>query len=181
MRRRVGVVRQRPRNEEFQHAPLPSLDLPVGDPSSYSDPGRGDEPTRCVAGEPVQFPMPEPSASVGGWMRLRYGGHADERFLVLAGDAYPPAFLFHHARPAVGGTLEFTAHFRTPPPPAVVDGTEPVRLLLRVAASTAGYIDEDCEIWSADGQLLMQSRQLRYNEFSDEASIVPGAAAEIYP
>ncbi len=114
-------------------------------------------------------------------MGLRHGGHADERFCVLAADAYPPAFLFHHSRPAIGGTLEFTAHFRTPPPSSVVSGAEPIRLVLRVAASAAGYIDEDCEIWSADGHLLMQSRQLRYNELSDDAPVQPGTAAEVYP
>jgi acyl-CoA thioesterase len=169
------------RNEEFQHAPVPPLDPPVGEPSPVPLPGQALDQLDVWPGEAMRFPMADPPEAVGGWMRLRNGGRADERFLVLAGDAYPPAFLFHHSRPAIGGTLEFTAHFRTPPPDSVVSGAEPVRLVLRVAASQAGYIDEDCEIWSADGRLLMQSRQLRYNELSDDAPVKPSTAAEVYP
>ena len=167
------------RNQEFQHAPVPSLDPPVGEASSVPLPGEALDQLDIWPGEPMRFPMADPPVAVGGWIRLRNGGHADERFCVLAADAYPPAFLFHHSRPAVGGTLEFTAHFRTPPPDSVVSDTEPVRLVLRVKASVAGYIDEDCEIWSADGLLLMQSRQLRYNELSDDAPVKTTAVAEV--
>lgn len=166
-------------NEEFRNAVPPSLDLPAGDPVAVPLPGEALDQLDVWPGEPMRFPMAEPPTAVGGWMRLRHGGHADERFCVLAADAYPPAFLFHHSRPAIGGTLEFTAHFRTPLPAAVISGAEPIRLVLRVAASEAGYIDEDCEIWSADGRLLMQSRQLRYNELSDDAPVKTSTAGEV--
>ena len=122
-------------------------------------------------GEPVQFPMPEPSASVAGCASATEATPT-QRFLVLV-----PAGVPCSTTPAPSGT--WSSPRTSVRHPRLLDGTEPVRLLLRVAASTAGYIDEDCEIWSADWS-LMQSRQSRYNEFSDEAPIVPGAAAEIY-
>ncbi len=105
----------------------------------------------------------------GGWMQLCDPGDpgaADERFLLHAADGYLPLANIRNVRPAVGGTLDFTAHFRQPVPQRVIDG-EPVRVVLRSARSHRGAVDEDATVWASSGELLLQSRQLRYTEYLD--------------
>ncbi len=103
----------------------------------------------------------------GGWMKLRQHGGADERFGFFAADGCVPLAYTRFDQPQVGGSLDFTAYFREPFPKSVVEDGEPVRVVLRGARAHRGYIDEDAEIWSASGELLMQSRQTRYTEFVD--------------
>jgi len=38
----------------------------------------------------------------------------------------------------------------------------PVFVDLRTAGSIGGFVDEDVDIWSASGDLLAQSRQMRF-------------------
>ncbi len=118
----------------------------------------------------------------GGWMKLRQRGGADERFGFFAADGCVPLAYTRFDKPQVGGSLDFTAYFREPFPTSVIDGGEPVRIVLRGAQARRGYVDEDAEIWSADGVLLMQSRQTRYTEIVDvDALEAMGAEARLMP
>ena len=54
-------------------------------------------------------------------------------------------------------TIDLTVHFRSAAPPA--DDWFLVRF--RTRSSIEGFLEEDGEIWSRDGRLLVQSRQLR--------------------
>jgi acyl-CoA thioesterase len=112
----------------------------------------------------------------GGWMCLADPGGADERFALMVADAYMPLSHLRFTQPAVGGTLDFTAHFREPVPDAVIDGTEPVRVHLTSARSHLGYVDEDAWIWTADGRLLLQSRQVRYAETVEDLDLLADSA-----
>ncbi len=112
------------------------------------------------------------AAESGGWMRLKEPEGCDERFLLIACDAYMPVSFLRLTEPSVGGTLDLTAHFRNPIPAKVLDGSEPVRVHLASAAGVGGYVDEDATVWSADGQLLLQSRQVRYSEIVDDISML---------
>jgi acyl-CoA thioesterase len=95
---------------------------------------------------------------VTGWIRTANPRPADRPLLAAYTDAFlPPAFLragFGHVRVP---TLELTIHFRDHPPeddyPWVI-GTFTSRL------AVGGTIEEDGELWSADGRLLAMSRQL---------------------
>jgi acyl-CoA thioesterase len=111
-------------------------------------------------------------AESGGWLRLADRGGADERFLMMVADAYMPLSFLRASEPAVGGTLDFTAHFRAPVPETVIDGSEPVRVHLTSARSLDGYVDEDATVWTANGQLLLQSRQMRYTEIVDDLDVL---------
>jgi acyl-CoA thioesterase len=102
-------------------------------------------------------------AATGGWIRLREEPcPADAPLLAAYTDAWPPA-VFTRIDPAqwAGGvpTLDLTVHFRTPWP-AHLAPDEFVLVAFRSRLARDGFVEEDGEIWSRDGQLLAQSRQL---------------------
>ena len=69
----------------------------------------------------------------------------------------PPAFLRLRARPSCP-TIDLTIHFRAPPPDG--RGTRGCSGLHVAASAAGGVVEEDGELWSEDGVLLAQSRQL---------------------
>jgi acyl-CoA thioesterase len=71
-------------------------------------------------------------------------------------DAWPPAVFSRLEVPVGVPTIDLTIHFRQTP--SGEPGWTLVRFRTQVAA--AGYLEEDGEVWSADGRLLAQSRQL---------------------
>jgi len=96
-------------------------------------------------------------AVTGGWIRLAERRPVDAAVLVAYTDAWMPA-LFGRLRGPWGiTTVDLTVHVRSLPP----DGWDDWRLVrFRSAVSADGFCEEDGEIWSRDGQLLAQSRQL---------------------
>jgi acyl-CoA thioesterase len=75
-------------------------------------------------------------------------------------DAWPPAVFPRVASPVVAPTIDLTIHFRTqlPPPGAGADD-----FYLGVFTSVAGidgFFEEDGQMWTSDGSLIAQSRQL---------------------
>lgn len=97
-----------------------------------------------------------PRALTGGWIRLADGEPADEVVLTALTDAWPPAVFTRSARPLAVPTVDLTVHLRN----AVVDPTGWFLVVFRTQLSSGGYLEEDGEIWSEDGTLLAQSRQL---------------------
>lgn len=102
-------------------------------------------------------------ALAGGWIRPSEPREADSLQLVALCDSWPPALL---ARLPEGAafqgmpTIDLTVHFRTPLPEK---SREPGAFLLgvyRTRLAADGYAEEEAEIWSRDGLLLAQSRQL---------------------
>ena len=71
-------------------------------------------------------------------------------------DSWPPAVFTTSTAPLAVPTLDLTVHLRAalPRPGDWVLG----RFRTRVAR--AGFLEEDGELWSRDGELLAQSRQL---------------------
>lgn len=103
-------------------------------------------------------------ALAGGWMRLAEGPRPlDPPLAATLTDAWPPS-VFSWTPPGelVLGvpTVDLTVHFRAKlPPPGLVDG-EFVLGVFRTREAHEGFVEEDGEIWSRDGLLLAQSRQL---------------------
>jgi acyl-CoA thioesterase len=91
-------------------------------------------------------------AVTGGWQRL-VDRDPDELTIPLFADAFAPALF--RAMP-VGGvpTVELTVHWRGRPSGTWLYGQFESRFL------TGGYVEEDCELWTDDGRLVAQSRQL---------------------
>jgi acyl-CoA thioesterase len=99
-------------------------------------------------------------AVTGGWLRLAEPRVADALVVAAMTDAWFPAVFTRLTEPAGLPTIDLTIHFRAPLPLA---GAMPDDWLLAVFRSRLGrdgFVEEDGEIWSADGELLAQSRQL---------------------
>jgi acyl-CoA thioesterase len=97
-------------------------------------------------------------ATSGGWIAFA-GSHPsplDPVALALLSDAWMPA-PFVRMQEAVGApTIDLTIHFR-----ARSEGlTGPALAVFRSRTSAEGFFEEDGELWSEDGTLLAQSRQL---------------------
>lgn len=99
-------------------------------------------------------------ALLGGWVRPRVPTPLDAPLAVALLDSFPPA-----ASSRVSGfcnlaTMDYTAHFYAPLPP---EGASPEAFCLRVGRSPhagSGYADDLAQLWSEDGRLLAQLRQM---------------------
>jgi len=96
------------------------------------------------------------SAETGGWIRTVDDDPLDDVLLAALTDAWPPA-VFSRLEERVGvPTVELTVHFRGRP--SAGPGWCLVRF--RTTEVEAGYLEETGEVWSEDGRLLAESRQL---------------------
>jgi acyl-CoA thioesterase len=92
----------------------------------------------------------------GGWLCFDDGAAPlDAPALAMFADAWWPAPLPRLTRPASLPTVDLTVHFRSPPRDA-----GPVLAVFRSSTAAGGFFEEDGELWSQDGVLLAQSRQL---------------------
>ncbi|MDH3705743.1 MAG: thioesterase family protein [Acidimicrobiia bacterium] len=101
------------------------------------------------------------TAASGGWVRPRFESPVDEALLTVLADLWLPATYQRWADPLVAVSIDITLHFRAPVPDGLAPGT-PLLVVLRTAQSGRGVVDEDAEVWSPDGRLLLQGRQMRY-------------------
>jgi acyl-CoA thioesterase len=97
-----------------------------------------------------------PTADTGGWIRTADQDPVDDVLLAAITDSWPPAVFSRLEGPVGVPTIELTIHFRGEPP------RRPGWCLVRFNTLEvgAGYLEETGEVWSADGRLLAESRQL---------------------
>ncbi|MDX6583968.1 MAG: hypothetical protein QOI10_3152 [Solirubrobacterales bacterium] len=93
---------------------------------------------------------------VGGWLGLRERRALDAPAIAMLADAWFPAPWPRLAELAPAPTIDLTVHFRTflPLPDTLLLGR------FRNALVRDGFFDEDGELWTPDGTLVAQSRQL---------------------
>lgn len=93
---------------------------------------------------------------VGGYVRWRDGTTMDTLGVLTVADCYPPA-VFNSGQSGVGWvpTIELTVQIRRQPAPGYL-----VTRLTTEAITAGGYLEEDAEIWDAEGRLVALSRQL---------------------
>jgi len=102
-------------------------------------------------------------ALCGGWIRMAEPRIADAFAVAAFTDALPPApFAWASPEAPLGPvpTIDLTVHFRGTLP---VPGARPEDFLLavfRAREGREGFFEEDGEIWTQDGVLVAQSRQL---------------------
>ena len=99
-------------------------------------------------------------ALTGGWMRLVEPRPVDAMLAATLTDAWVPSIFARVGAPATAPTIDLTVHFRRALP---VPGANPEDFVLGVFRSRMahdGFFEEDGELWSSDGLLLAQSRQL---------------------
>jgi acyl-CoA thioesterase len=99
----------------------------------------------------------EDEALTGGWIRFRDGEPPlDAIALAMLTDAWIPSPFVRLDRPVGAPTVDLTMHFRAPGEAVAW----PALVVFRSRFAHGGFFEEDGEIWSQDGRLLAQSRQL---------------------
>ncbi|MFY9468659.1 MAG: thioesterase family protein [Solirubrobacterales bacterium] len=96
----------------------------------------------------------------GGWLALPEARPIDPTFLTFCVDAFWPS-VFQPLRELVAApTLDLTIHYRAElPPEGLVD--QPLLVHNRTVAMLGGLADSDSRVFSTDGSLLAQARQLQ--------------------
>lgn len=97
-------------------------------------------------------------ALTGGWIAFADDEPSplDAPALAMLSDAWLPAPFVLVQEPVGAPTIDLTIHFR-----ARSEGlTGPALAVFRSSTSAEGFFEEDGELWSEDGTLLAQSRQL---------------------
>lgn len=103
---------------------------------------------------------------VGGWLRTRPALPVDAVVAAFFADTLWPAPYPRLEAPLLAPTIDLTIHFRRalpaigPPASPAVPSGEPVLALFSSRLVHDGFFEEDGELWSRDGLLLAQSRQL---------------------
>ncbi|MCA1704275.1 MAG: thioesterase family protein [Actinobacteria bacterium] len=99
-------------------------------------------------------------AEVGGWIRIEPPALADAPVVACLLDAWAPAIFPRATERVICPTVDLTMHFRSPlpQPGATADDYYLGRFWSKM--SRDGFFEEDGELWSSDGTLLAQSRQL---------------------
>jgi len=95
-------------------------------------------------------------AVTGGWIAPLEARPLDEALIVALADAWWPAPFGVVDRPVLAPTIDLTVHVRAPLP----RDHDFVLVDVRSRVAREGFFDEDANIFSRDGVLLAQARQL---------------------
>jgi acyl-CoA thioesterase len=128
---------------------LPGVDAPLPPPlMAHFEERIHPEDASALEGTPSGV------ARVRGWFRLHDGEPLDPFAVLLVADAFPPAVFNANLPLAWTPTVEMTTHVRSAPQ------TEWLRCRFTTRFVTGGFLEEDGEVWDADGRLVALSRQL---------------------
>jgi acyl-CoA thioesterase len=109
-------------------------------------------------------------ALTGGWLRFSEPRRTDAIALAMFADAWFPAPWVRLRGPVSAPTIDLTVHFRGPRAARALAPGEPVLAVFRSTTAADGFFEEDGELWTRDGVLLAQSRQLALLEPPDRAA-----------
>lgn len=101
-------------------------------------------------------------ALIQGWIRLVEPRRVDAVLAAAMTDAFVPA-VFKRPNSSVSGpipTVDLTIHFRAELPLPDAAPEDFYAAAFRTTAARDGFIEEDGELWSDNGVLIAQSRQL---------------------
>lgn len=132
----------------------PLADVPVLERGDDVPPVVSNYEVRNASGAP--FGGGEPRT--GGWIALAGANRPlDEVAIAAISDAWLPAIYAHVTVPSFAvPTVDLTIHFRSPVP----DGLIHCGVEFRSRLATDGFVEEDGLIFTPDGTVLAQSRQL---------------------
>jgi acyl-CoA thioesterase len=109
-------------------------------------------------------------AVTGGWLRFADARGTDAVALAMFADAWWPAPWVRLREPVAAPTIDLTVHFRAPRAAVALAPGEPVLGVFRSTTAADGFFEEDGELWTRDGVLLAQSRQLALLSLPDHAA-----------
>jgi acyl-CoA thioesterase len=140
---------------EVGEVPMPA----VAPPANETAPLPGAPPFAQRLALQPRFGEPPISGSddaiVGGWIDLPEADALDGAAICVLADGYYPAIWPRLTELYAAPTIDLTVHVRTQVP---VTGPLLARFTSRLAKD--GYFEEDGELWTQDGTLVAQSRQL---------------------
>lgn len=96
----------------------------------------------------------------GAWIRSREPHLLDAPLAAAFLDTWFPAAFVRLDSPRGAPTIDYTVHFRSPLPPPGATPEDVYLVAFRTGLARHGFFEEDGELWSTDGILLAQSRQL---------------------
>jgi hypothetical protein len=114
---------------------------------------------------------PGEPARTGGWVELKDPHRIDIAALAFFVDSWWPAAIGPIDTVAFNPTVDLTLHIRTALP---ADGLDPQPVLVEALtqANLEGLCDEDVRVFTADGTLLAQARQLAITLTPDDRPMV---------
>jgi acyl-CoA thioesterase len=126
-------------------------------------PGEGTSVPQFFRNYELRFALqggPDGAPGTGGWMRPREPRALDAPLVAAMTDAWAPAAFSALERFVAAPTLDLTIHIRRPLPPAGMAPDDFVLGRFWSRLGVAGVWEEDGELWTPDGELVAQSRQL---------------------
>ena len=153
----------------FVHATMPEVPPPERCTGRFRSPDGPAKPIheryeqRIAIGPTFLDGSKTREALTGGWMRLREGRPWDTAQLAAFCDGWPPAVFASSDMPPTADavpTVVLTVHVLAPEVLPTLAEDDFVLVFFRTRAVRGGYLEEDGEIWSPDGELLAQARQL---------------------
>jgi acyl-CoA thioesterase len=99
-------------------------------------------------------------ARVGGWIRLAEPRLIDSLFVAASLDCWVPAVFPRLTQLEAVPTVDLTIHFRARLPLPESGAQDFALGVFTSQFATGGFLEEDGELWSANGVLLAHSRQL---------------------
>ena len=150
-----------PRNRDFTDAVPPEV-APLGEtvprpPEALPPIAHRFEFQLGIGGPPFRA---GDEALTGGWIRLVEPAAVDACVVAALTDAWFPAAFVRLDAPAALPTVDLTIHFREELPLAGAAPGDWSIGVFRSRHARDGFVEEDGEIWSPEGVLLAQSRQL---------------------
>lgn len=144
----------------FDDAPMPEVEPPGERAATQPPPGTPNPTFRTQLTMQRRFgqlPFSQADRSeTGGWLGLLEERPVDALTVLILADAWYPAPWPRLEALAPAPTIEMTVHFRAPLP--LPDSLLLGRFDSRLVRD--GFFDESGELWSPDGTLVAQSRQL---------------------
>ena len=111
-----------------------------------------------VVGAPWDGPSSQ--AETGGWIRLREPRSYDAALVVALADAWYPAIFTRLPEPMGVPTIDLTVHIRCVQALRRMQPADWMAVRFRTTVASEGFLEEDGELWTADGTLVAHSRQL---------------------
>lgn len=161
----IAAFSTRRESAELRHAVMPEVAPPEDLPLRNANPAveiHSLYDQRPALGGGPWSEAPSRQALSGGWIRLVEPRALDDALIAALADAWVPAiFAAKMETPALGvPTVDLTVHVRTTLPLATMKPDDHVLVVFRTLEVREGFLEEDGEIWSRDGTLLAQCRQL---------------------
>jgi acyl-CoA thioesterase len=148
---------------DFQHEPMPEAPPPEDLPTWQPDMPAPTFPVNwdyrwCIGAAPYSRSA---TAVSGGWIRPREPRVVDATLLAAMADAWlPPVLLLLEQPRGLVPTIDLTIHFRAALPLANAAPGDFSFAVFSSRVGAEGYWESDGVIWSRDGRVLAQARQL---------------------